>query len=78
MVTELEVTVLPLEWAFGISSASAFSPLCLPVTLFPTSCFEVQGFLLLKHYVPVFSRDLSLNPVETSSGQGATGVLTLL
>lgn len=24
MVTELEITVLPLEWAFGIYSAPAF------------------------------------------------------
>lgn len=34
MVTELEITVLPLEWAFGIYSAPAFSPLCLQVLSF--------------------------------------------
>lgn len=77
MVTELEITVLPLEWAFGVHSCPAFGPLLPPSALFPMSCFEVQGFLLLKHYVPLFSLDLNMSSAETSSGQEATSVLTL-
>lgn len=74
LVTELEITVLPLEWAFELHSGPAFSSLLcgLPV-LFPASHFKAQGFLLLN---TMSNSLLDLSPAETS-GQGATSVLTL-
>lgn len=47
MVTELEITVLPLKWAFGIHSAPAFSPLCLPVLSFLQAASRSRGFCFL-------------------------------
>lgn len=75
LVTELEITVLPLEWAFGLHSGPAFSSLlCRLPALFPASHLKAQGFLLLN---TMSNSLLDLSPAETSSGQGATNVFTL-
>lgn len=74
LVTELEITVLPLEWAFGLHSGLVFSSLlCRLPVLFPANHFKAQGFLLLN---TMSNSLLDLSPAETS-GQGATSVFTL-